>query len=159
MTNDSEDGRTDMMTPDQRSRCMSRIRGKNTKPEIMLRRALWKRGYRYRIHHKLPGRPDLAFPGKEIAVFIDGCFWHGCPEHAVSPKSNADFWRKKIQGNIDRDAKVTAELEKAGWKVLRFWEHEVNHTLDSVVSRVMREVAGDAQILYSHESDSYPRIK
>ena len=134
---DQQNKRTDVMTPEQRSRCMSKIRGKNTKPELVLRMALWEKGLRYRIHYALPGRPDIVFPGKKIAVFVDGCFWHDCPQHAVSPKANVEFWLKKIQGNVERDSRVTRELGKKGWTVLRFWEHEVGDDLGSVVQRVI----------------------
>lgn len=131
---------TDVMTPAQRSRCMSRIRGKNTKPEVKIRKALWRKGVRYRIHYKLVGRPDIVFIRKRIAVFIDGCFWHGCPEHGVRPKSNADFWKKKIQKNIERDKIVNGKLIEEGWAVLRFWEHEIKADIDSVVARIIKEV-------------------
>lgn len=123
----------DVMTPEQRSRCMSHIRGRNTKPELLLRRALWAKGYRYRINSKLPGRPDLIFSRKRLAIFVDGCFWHGCPIHGTFPKTNSAFWKKKIQGNIERDNRVNRELERAGWEVLRFWEHEVEQDLDSLL--------------------------
>jgi DNA mismatch endonuclease, patch repair protein len=135
----------DVMTPEQRSRCMSRIRGKNTKPELILRQALWKRGFRYRIHFKLPGRPDIVFPKKRIAIFVDGCFWHGCPQHAVKPKSNTDFWSKKIQGNIDRDKRITEQLRNEGWTVLRFWEHEINKDLINVTKKVLSVLNASAQ--------------
>lgn len=133
----NRDRGTDVMTPAQRSRCMSRIRGKNTKPELALRKALWAKGLRYRIHYNLPGRPDIVFPGKRVAVFVDGCFWHGCPEHGVHPKTNASFWKQKIAGNIERDSRVTSELKSLGWVVLRFWEHEVNDNIDRVVVRIL----------------------
>lgn len=92
---DPEVKNTDVMTPEQRSRCMSHVRGKDTKPELLLRRALWKKGLRYRLFNKLPGRPDILFIRKRVAIFVDGCFWHGCPEHGTQPRSNADFWKKK----------------------------------------------------------------
>src|SRR5262249_30770296 len=115
----------DVMTRQQRSRCMSRIRGKDTGPELALRRALWKSGLRFRVHYALPGRPDIAFPVKKVAVFVDGCFWHGCPEHGVKPRSNVHFWADKLKKNTARDQAVAKALEKLGWKIVRFWEHEV----------------------------------
>lgn len=127
----------DVMTPEQRSRCMSRIRSEKTGPEMRLRRALWARGVRYRIHRKLPGKPDLAFAGRRLAVFVDGCFWHGCPDHGTSPKSNQSYWGPKIERNRERDAKVSAALRAEGWTVLRFWEHEIESALDSVVNEIM----------------------
>ncbi len=132
----NNDRRSDVMTPAQRSRCMSRIRNKNTKPELALRKELWASGLRYRIHCSLPGRPDIVFPGKRVAVFVDGCFWHGCPEHGVSPKTNAAFWKKKIRGNIERDTMITSKLKGLGWTVLRFWEHEINGDLKGVLDRI-----------------------
>lgn len=126
----------DVMTPAQRSRCMSRIRGANTKPELALRRALWRLGMRYRLRQKLPGKPDLTFRAARVVVFVDGCFWHACPEHETRPKTNAKFWRKKIRSNVARDAHVNSVLRAEGWEVLRFWEHEVKNSLASVVSRV-----------------------
>jgi DNA mismatch endonuclease (patch repair protein) len=130
----------DVMTPTQRSRCMSKIRGKNTGPEVALRVALWAEGMRYRLGAKLPGRPDLTFPGARVVVFVDGCFWHACPTHATQPKTNAAFWTSKIGRNVERDHKVTAILESDGWLVLRFWEHEVEKSLPSVVERVRKRV-------------------
>ncbi|MET0084739.1 MAG: very short patch repair endonuclease [Sedimenticola sp.] len=126
------------MTPEQRSRCMSKIKGKDTKPELLLRKALWKKGLRYRIHYKLPGRPDIAFVGKRLAIFVDGCFWHGCPEHGVSPKSRSEFWKKKLERNRERDKEVNEALAEDGWLVMRFWEHEIMDDLPSVVRKIAR---------------------
>mgnify|MGYP003563387336 CR=1 FL=1 len=115
---------------------MSRIKGKNTKPEIILRQALWAAGMRYRLKNKLPGHPDLFFPGKKIAIFVDGCFWHGCPEHSQIPKANRNFWEEKLSKNKERDKEVNRILEGDGWHVLRFWEHEVKQELASCVKLV-----------------------
>jgi DNA mismatch endonuclease, patch repair protein len=127
---------TDVMTPAQRSRCMSRIHGKNTSPELKLRKALWEQGVRYRIAYRLPGKPDLVFVKAKLAVFVDGCFWHGCPKHGVSPSSNSLFWKNKLCGNKARDHAVNFELDAMGWKVLRFWEHEIRGDLDGVCDRI-----------------------
>ena len=111
-----------------RSFNMSRIRAKNTKPELILRKLLWLCGLRgYRLHAKLPGRPDLTFTKKRVVVFVDGCFWHCCPHcsDGRAPKSNTTYWAQKRQRNRERDVLRTAELEAQGWTVLRFWEHEV----------------------------------
>ncbi|MET8681099.1 very short patch repair endonuclease [Streptomyces sp. NPDC004647] len=107
---------------------MSRQASRDTSPEVAVRRLLYASGHRYRLHRPVPGRPrrtiDIAFPGPKIAVFLDGCFWHGCPQHATRPRANADWWRQKLDRNISRDRETTESLTTAGWTVLRFWEHE-----------------------------------
>lgn len=130
----------DVMTPEQRRRCMSRIKGRDTGPELRLRRALWARGLRYRVNYKLPGRPDIAFVKSRVAIFVDGCFWHGCPDHSVRPKTNAVFWAKKLEGNCARDVRVSEELESRKWKVVRFWEHQIMDDLDAVVDTVLEVI-------------------
>ena len=120
---------TDKMTPEQRHRCMSAIKGKDTKPEIMVRKYLFSRGLRYRVNDKkLPGSPDIVMKKYGVAIFIDGCFWHGhkgC-RHYHLPSTNTDFWKAKISRNIARDYVNNVDLELAGWKVIRIWECEVN---------------------------------
>lgn len=116
---------------------MSRIKRKNTRPEMALRHALWAAGLRYRLQHPVTGKPDIAFPGAKVAVFVDGCFWHGCPEHGTKPATNADFWRRKIAKNQARDVKVTAGLVSDGWHVMRFWEHELKRDLSWVAAEIM----------------------
>lgn len=109
-----------------RSEQMARIRARNTKPEALLRRLLWARGLRYRLHLRVEGcRPDLVFKGPRVAVFVDGCFWHGCPDHYVRPRTRDRFWREKLLSNVERDVRQTRELENQGWRVCRVWEHEV----------------------------------
>ena len=127
---------TDVLTPAQRSFCMSRIKGKDTKPEIQLRKALWALGYRYRLHYKLSGKPDIVFPGQKIAIFVDGCFWHGCPDHFRVPKSGPEFWQNKIQSSIERDLRNRSSLEEEGWTVLRFWEHDIENDLFGCVDTI-----------------------
>lgn len=117
---------------------MSRIRGQNTKPETILRKALWCCGYRYRISNKLPGRPDIVFPGRKVVVFVDGCFWHMCPSHFTMPKKNRTFWEAKLKRNVARDHEVNNALDKQGWKVIRVWEHEIRDDLDCCVASVER---------------------
>jgi DNA mismatch endonuclease, patch repair protein len=135
----------DVLTPEQRRLNMSRIRGKNTKPETLLRTALHLRGLRFRVHRKsLPGSPDIVFPRQKVAVFVDGCFWHGCPAHSVRPKTNGKFWLEKIEANRTRDKRASRELKKLGWKVIRVWEHELKRDTPRVASsieRVMRDSA------------------
>jgi DNA mismatch endonuclease (patch repair protein) len=124
-----------------RSEQMSRIRGQHTSPERTLRSLLWRAGLRYRLHARTPaGRPDIVFPTARVAVFVDGCFWHGCPEHYVGPRSSTDFWAAKLAENVGRDAEQTRRLEKLGWRVCRTWEHEVFERPDRVVARIRRAV-------------------
>lgn len=110
------------------SRRIANVRQKGTDAEIALRRALYRRGVRYRVDYEVLKKPrrvaDVAFPGLKIAIFVDGCFWHGCPEHSTWPKQNAEFWRQKIEANRLRDADTNLRLSVMGWRVLRFWEHE-----------------------------------
>ncbi len=133
--------------PLTRSQQMSRIRWKNTEPEKRLRSALWSAGLRYRIHAETPvGKPDVVFPGRRIALFIDGCFWHGCPKHYVRPGSRVDFWAEKLRINVERDRQQTLKLEALGWCVIRVWEHEIYEELQEVVHRVRKIVAGKGLI-------------
>lgn len=128
---------SDVHTSAQRSYNMSRIRRKNTRPELILRGALWNQGFRYRTSAKLRGKPDIVFTKAKVAVFVDGCFWHACPKHLIWPKNNAAFWKAKIIGNKVRDKRVTAALKRDGWSVLRLWEHDVSARLDWCVERVV----------------------
>ena len=128
------------MTREQRSRCMSRIRNKDTGPELVLRQALWRRGLRYRLHSKLPGKPDIVFKGRQVAVFVDGCFWHGCPLHGVKPKQNDAFWSDKLTKNRMRDEKVNSDLQALGWTVVRVWEHEIRDDVETAANRVVAEL-------------------
>ena len=102
-------------------------RTRDTAPELALRKALHAAGYRFRLNVKVPGAPrrtiDIAFTGAKLAVMVDGCFWHGCPDHSVPPKHNADWWANKLARNRARDQETTLLLENAGWQVLRIWEH------------------------------------
>jgi DNA mismatch endonuclease (patch repair protein) len=118
---------------------MSRIKGKNTGPEIKLRKLLFSNDIRgYRIHFDLPGKPDIVFSKKKIAIFVDGCFWHKCPVCFQEPETRKEFWMKKIQSNVERDKIVNTELENGGWTVLRFWEHEIKKN-PSVVIKTIRD--------------------
>ncbi|MBL1288083.1 very short patch repair endonuclease [Streptomyces sp. NPDC057699] len=107
---------------------MSRQARRDTKPEVAVRKLLHAAGYRFRVNARVPDMPrrtiDIAFTRAKVAVMIDGCFWHGCPVHATQPKSNAEWWREKLDRNMARDRETTEHLAAAGWTVLRFWEHE-----------------------------------
>ncbi|MCD9027829.1 DNA mismatch endonuclease Vsr [Luteimonas sp. BDR2-5] len=119
----------DFLSPAERSERMSRIRGKNTRPELALRKVLHRLGLRYRLHGAgLPGKPDLVFPRYKAVVFVHGCFWHrhaGC-SIATTPKSNTPFWLEKFEKNVSRDVRVTSQLEESGWRVFVIWECEVS---------------------------------
>jgi DNA mismatch endonuclease, patch repair protein len=121
---------TDVHTPEQRSRNMASIRGKNTKPEKIVRSLLHRLGYRYRLHRRdLPGKPDLVFAGQRKAIFVHGCFWHmhDCRWGRVTPATNTDFWLNKRQGNCNRDLKALAALKADGWETLIVWECETKN--------------------------------
>lgn len=123
----------DIWSREKRSEVMSRIRNKGTKPEVTLRKALFARGFRYRVNVKtLPGKPDIVLPRYKTVIFVHGCFWHGHPgcKYAYTPKSNTEFWVNKISGNRERDAVVKHELEESGWKVIIVWECEIRHGKD-----------------------------
>lgn len=128
----------DVFTKEKRSDIMSRIRSKNTRLETeflkLVSSFLYPMGFRYRKHYaKVPGKPDIAFVSKKIAIFLDGDFWHGCPKCSRPPKSNVDYWEQKIKRNRQRDKDVNKALKKIGWRVLRFWECEVKRDPDKVI--------------------------
>lgn len=127
------------------SRVKKAVSSKDTKPEIMLRRALWKHGLRYRLTTRhLPGKPDIVFPKEQIAIFCDGDFWHGRNwgrrQLRLAEGTNSQYWVQKIETNRKRDQRVTAELESMDWKVLRFWEGEIRENADSLALVVYRAV-------------------
>lgn len=107
---------------------MSKQRRRDTQPELLVRRILHSRGIRYRVDTRpeadLRCKADLSWKGLRLVVFIDGCFWHGCPEHKTSPKANEEWWASKLAGNVQRDRRTDGELSRRGWTVMRFWEHE-----------------------------------
>lgn len=126
----------DIVDSKTRSRMMAGIRGKDTKPEMIVRRALHKAGYRFRLHRKdLPGKPDIVLPRYRTAIFVHGCFWHGhdC-KHFKWPKTRPDFWREKIEKNVERDRRAIAELERLGWNVKVIWECQVITNLSEMLS-------------------------
>ena len=114
------------------------VKSKDTSPELLVRKALWERGLRYRKHYSnLPGKPDIAFPGSKLAIFIHGCFWHrhNC-KRSFSPKSNSAFWRSKFDKTIQRDECNESLIISKGWKVLTLWECEINENLDECLNKV-----------------------
>jgi len=129
---------------------MRAVHSENTSPELALRKALWARGFRYRLHRKnLPGKPDLVFPSRKVALFIDGDYWHGRQwqkrgftslEEQMERVHNSEYWIKKISGNVARDKKNNRELRKLGWTVIRVWESDLKKQYSRVVSRVIRKL-------------------
>ena len=132
---------TDTFTKKQRRRCMSQIKSSGTKPEISVRNLIWREGYRYRIGHGLSGKPDMVFPSYRIAVFIDGCFWHGCPKHCRMPSSNIRYWERKISGNQKRDRRIRKQLKKEGWTVIRIWEHDIKKSPEKATDKIITKLA------------------
>lgn len=126
-----------------RSRVMARVRSKDTNPEMLVRSAAHKLGFRFRLHRKdLPGKPDMVFPSRHIALFVHGCFWHGhdCPRGQLMPVTNANFWRNKLSGNIKRDAKVKVELIKLGWQPIAIWQCQTKGSdLPKILTRLLKQ--------------------
>jgi len=126
---------------------MSRQRTRDTDAEIALRRILHARGLRYRVNHPLPGLPrrraDLTFPTQRVVVFVDGCFWHGCPQHRTWPKRNEQWWAAKLRGNVERDRETDEHMASLGWQVLRIWEHVAPEVAaDMVIATLQLSPAG-----------------
>ena len=127
----------DVMSREQRSRNMSRIRSKNTRPEIAVRKYLFSRGYRYRVNYNITGKPDIVFPKKKIAIFIHGCFWHlhGC-KYSTMPKTNKQFWENKLNRNKIRDKIVESRLNDEGWNIYTVWECELKDNRERCLERL-----------------------
>lgn len=126
------------------SKYMRSNKSKNTKPEILFRKALWNAGVRgYRLHwKKAPGKPDIAFPGKKIAIFLNGCFWHRCPKCNLSlPKNNRSFWEEKFSRNVERDQEKITALENENWTVITIWECELKEDIGTQVDRIRNLLA------------------
>jgi DNA mismatch endonuclease (patch repair protein) len=127
----------------ERSQHMAKIKSKDTKAELILRKALFKLGLRYRKNDcRFPGKPDIVFSTQKLIIFIDGAFWHGynwdLKKHKI--KTNRDFWIPKIEGNIERDRYINVILSQSGWTVLRFWDHQVMKELDSCLTRILQHI-------------------
>jgi len=137
---------TDVFTKKKRSEIMSRIRAKDAKLEKNFLEGLsaisHEAGYRYRKHYTgLQGKPDIAFPSKKVAVFIDGCFWHGCHLHSRVPLSNVSYWEKKLKRNKERDREVNRAAKNKGWSVIRLWEHQVKKKPRWSIDKIMRALS------------------
>ena len=140
---------TDIVDAATRSRMMAGIQGKNTQPELFQRKALHAMGFRYRLGGKgLPGKPDIVFPKKHIAIFVHGCFWHmhEC-KYFKWPATNSQFWREKLDGNVQRDKRVAVELQSKGWTVLTVWECELRETKYQMPNSVVLAVAAKLKTL------------
>ena len=128
---------------------MQATRRRDTPAELDLRRQLHRRGYRYRVDVSIPAvtraRPDLVFPTERVAVFVDGCFWHSCPDHGTSPRANSEWWDRKLRSNVERDRRHNDELGSAGWIVIRIWEHDDPVTAaEAIIKNVIgRRAASD----------------
>jgi DNA mismatch endonuclease (patch repair protein) len=139
----------DVVTPEVRSRMMSGIRGKDTQPEMIIRRGLHARGFRFRLHdRRLPGKPDLVFPKYRAVIFVHGCFWHGHNCHLFKwPKTREAFWREKIEGNKSRDRQHLSSLKVAGWHALAIWECQLKSASKRDIERVLDAVSEKIQSL------------
>lgn len=133
----------DILTPEKRSQNMSRIKGKNTKPEVLLRSLLHQAGFRFRIHaYNLPGKPDIVMPRYNTVIFVNGCFWHrhkNC-KYAYNPKSRQNFWQEKFARTIQRDQEKTDKLIKDGWQVRTVWECELKKDPEAVINDLISEL-------------------
>lgn len=150
---------SDIMTREQRSRCMRAVKGKDTKPEMIVRKYLFSRGLRYRVNNrKLPGSPDIVLKKYKTVVFIDGCFWHGhegC-KYFKMPKSNVKFWKHKIAMNRARDYANNIDLDLAGWRVIRIWECDVKTKArqEDTLSNLFARITGAAYSIRANDEDS-----
>lgn len=151
----------DVMTPKQRSRCMAAIKGKDTKPEMIVRKYLFSRGLRFRVQvRKLPGTPDIVLPKYKTAIFVNGCFWHGhegCKYFRL-PKSNVEFWKEKIERNIERDRESMQALLDLGWKIIRVWECELRNKAnrEDTLNKIYKSITSPNGSSYSFEETDIP---
>lgn len=149
------------MTPKQRNRCMAAVKGKNTKPEMIVRKYLFSRGLRFRVQvRKLPGTPDIVLPKYKTVIFVNGCFWHGhngCKYFRL-PKSNVEFWKEKIERNIERDKESMQALFDLGWKVVRVWECELRNKANrkDTLNKIYNSITTSGNSGYSLEETDIP---
>lgn len=140
------DGRAPIPEKESISRAMSANKAKDTKPELALRKFLWKNGLRgYRLHwKKVPGRPDIVYSKKKIAIFVNGCFWHRCPNcNPSTPKTHQEFWLKKFCNNIERDKRKLKELKRLGWQVIVIWECQIKKNISLCTLRIQKKLSQD----------------
>lgn len=131
----------DKISRETRSHIMSSIRSKNTKVEMLLRKALWNAGHRYRLYAKLPGRPDIIFNSRKVVIFVDGDFWHGHKFKKLLPKLKNKFWVDKIKRNMERDKEVKRQLKRQGWDVIRIWEHQIRQNPQSCINLIQSRIS------------------
>lgn len=132
----------DNLKPEQRKKNMQNIRSADTKMEVLIRSELHKRGFRFRKNVKsMGGKPDIVFTKYKVVVFLDSCFWHKCPYHSNIPKTNVAYWIPKLERNKKRAKEVNKKLRQQGWRVLRFWEHQVNNNFDRVIDKIAQTIA------------------
>jgi len=131
---------TDRMSKEKRSQTMAKIKSKNTSPEILLRKLLWNQGKRFRIHDKtINGIPDISNKTRKILIFVDGCFWHGCEQCYISPKTNTEYWKRKFHRNKKRRKEILSVLTKQNWKIFQVWEHELKENPNKVMKKVIKD--------------------
>lgn len=136
----------DKLTPQQRHKNLAAIRGKNTKPEIIVRKGLWSRGFRFRLNHKsLPGRPDIVLKKYRTCIFVNGCFWHGHEGCSKIPSTNREFWEAKIRRNKERDIEAQKSLAEMGWHCITLWECELK---PSVREKTLESLAYTLNYIY-----------
>lgn len=151
----------DVMTPEQRSRCMAAVKGKDTKPEMIVRKYLFSRGMRFRVQvRKLPGNPDIVLPKYKTVIFVNGCFWHGHEDckYFRLPKSNVEFWKEKIGRNIERDRESMQALLDLGWKIIRVWECELRNKAnrEDTLNKIYKSITSPNGSSYSFEETDIP---
>lgn len=151
----------DVMTPKQRSRCMAAVKGKDTKPEMIVRKYLFSRGMRFRVQvRKLPGNPDIVLPKYKTVIFVNGCFWHGHEDckYFRLPKSNVEFWKEKIGRNIERDRESMQALLDLGWKIIRVWECELRNKAnrEDTLNKIYKSITSPNGSSYSFEETDIP---
>lgn len=151
----------DVMTPEQRSRCMAAVKGKDTKPEMIVRKYLFSRGMRFRVQvRKLPGNPDIVLPKYKTVILVNGCFWHGHEDckYFRLPKSNVEFWKEKIKRNIERDRESMQALLDLGWKIIRVWECELRNKAnrENTLNKIYKSITSSESTRYSFEETDIP---